>query len=361
MLFAASLPGLLFGALAMAYLDRWQRRSVMMLSDAFRALVVIVIAVWLLPIVTGRVEERHLLVVYAMIFLIGAITTFYYPARSALIPNLVETDKLVPANTLFAASLAVATVGGRALGGFVAERLGVEWAVVANAFAYIASVGLIWGLDVEPHASAGVPRQSGWTELKTGLTYLWEHRIALPLVMLSAMFAFLLGILVVIFVGYALNTLGLRTGGLGYLVGAGGAGAALGIVAFGRGRPWTKANWLPFVQLIAGGVAMALMSRCRNVWLVVPLVLVLGGVAATVMIHIDAKLQEQVEDQRRGAVFAARGMLTSLTMIVAFWLQIGTAAFRNTPPETVLLWLGCGAIGAAVLTLLAVRSRGRAR
>ena len=361
MLFAASLPGLLFGAFAMAYLDRWRRRSVMMLSDAFRALVVVVIAVWLLPIVTGRVEERHLLVVYAMIFLIGAITTFYYPARSALIPNLVETDKLVPANTLFAASLAVATVGGRALGGFVAERLGVEWAVVANAFAYIASVGLIWGLDVEPHASAGVPRQSGWAELKTGLTYLWEHRIALPLVMLSAMFAFLLGILVVIFVGYALNTLGLRTGGLGYLVGAGGAGAALGIVAFGRGRPWTKANWLPFVQLIAGGVAMALMSRCRNVWLVVPLVLVLGGVAATVMIHIDAKLQEQVEDQRRGAVFAARGMLTSLTMIVAFWLQIGTAVFRNTPPETVLLWLGCGAIGAAVLTLLAVRSRGRAR
>src|ERR1041384_730324 len=362
MLFAASLPGLLFGPFAMAYLDRWQRRSVMMVSDAFRALVIVVIAAWLLPIVTGRVDERHLLVVYSMIFLIGAITTFYYPARSALIPNLVETEKLVPANTLFAASLAVATVGGRALGGFVAERMGVEWAVMANVFAYVASVGVIWGLRVEPHASsraAGGEPESGWRELRTGLTYLVHHRMALPLVMLSAMFAFLLGVLVVIFVGYALNTLGLRTGGLGYLVGAGGAGAALGIVAFGRGRPWTKANWLPFVQLIAGGVAMALMSRCRNVWLVVPLVLVLGGVAATVMIHIDAKLQEQVEDQRRGAVFAARGMLTSLTMIVAFWLQICTSVFRKTPPETVLLWLGFGSVGVAVLALLAVRSKAR--
>jgi len=114
------------------------------------------------------------------------------------------------------------------------------------------------------------------------------------------------------------------------------------------------------VQLIVGGIALVLMSRCSNVWPVVPLVVVLGAVAATVMIHIDAKLQEQVEDKRRGAVFAARGMLTSLTMIVAFWLQIGTSVFRDTPPETVLLWLGFGSVGTALLTLLAMRSKARA-
>jgi DHA3 family macrolide efflux protein-like MFS transporter len=363
MLFAVSLPGLLFGPFAMAYLDRWQRRSVIMVSDAFRAVVVVVIAAWLLPIVTGRVEERHLLVVYSMIFLIGAITTFYYPARTALIPNLVDTEKLVPANTLFAASLAVATVGGRALGGFVAEQMGVEWAVTANAFAYVASVAVIWGLRVEPHAesrAAGGKTEGGWSDLKTGIVYLLQHRMALPLVLLSAVFAFLLGILVVIFVGYALNTLGLRTGGLGYLVGAGGVGAALGVVAFGRGKRWTRANWVPFVQLIAGGIAMVLMSLCRNVWPVVPLIIVLGGVSATVMIHIDSKLQEEVEDKRRGAVFAARGMLTSLAMIVAFWLQIGTATFRETPPETIMLWLGFGSVAVAVLTLLGVRSKAHA-
>jgi hypothetical protein len=167
--------------------------------------------------------------------------------------------------------------------------------------------------------------------------------------MFSGLLAFLLSILAVIFVGYAFKTLQLGTGGFGYLVGAGGAGAALGISAFGRGKPWTRATWLPFVQLTVGGVAMVLMSQCRNVWLVVPLVVVLGGVAATIMIHIDAKLQEQVEDQRRGAVFAARGMLTSLTMIVAFWLQIQTALFRDTPAATVLLWLGIGSIAATAL------------
>jgi hypothetical protein len=82
-------------------------------------------------------------------------------------------------------------------------------------------------------------------------------------------------------------------------------------------------------------------------------------VAATVMIHIDAKLQAQVDDVRRGAVFAARGMLTSATMIVAFWLQFGSAVFRRTPPPTVLWWLGLGTLVAALLTLLAMRARAR--
>ena len=95
MLFALSLAGLLFGPFAMAYLDRWQRRNVLIVSDVLRALVVVIIAVWLLPLVTGRVEERHLFIVYVMIFLIGTITTFYYPARAALVPNLVPIDDLV--------------------------------------------------------------------------------------------------------------------------------------------------------------------------------------------------------------------------------------------------------------------------
>ena len=360
MLLAISLAGLLLGPFAMAYLDRWQRRNVLIVSDALRALVVVVIACWLLPLATGHVEARHLFVIYIMIFLIGVLTTFYYPARAALVPNLVNVDELIPANTLFAASLAVATVGGRALGGFVAEVMGLEWAVMANAFAYIASVIVIWGLRVDPHTAsiaAGGEARDGWKELETGLSYLGNHRLALPLVILSGVFAFLLIILTVNFVPYAFHTLNLGTAGLGYLIAAGGAGAAFGIAAFGHGKPWTRASWLPFAQLLLGGGTLLLMSLCRNVWLVVPLVVVLGSVAATIMIHIDAKLQEQVEDQRRGAVFAARGMLTSLAMVVACGLQIWTPVFRETPPPRALFWLGVGSMSTTLLLALAIWGR----
>jgi predicted MFS family arabinose efflux permease len=363
LLFAAALPGAVLGPLTMMYLDRWQRRSVLIISDALRALIVVAVAVWLLPILTGRGDAPGLLFVYVMIFLIGAITTFYYPARYALIPNLVDTEKLIQANTLFTTSLAAAGVGGRALGGFVAERLGVEWAVLANALAYVASLALIWGIRMEPHATSRGHRHpaGGWGELTDGLRYLWSHPNAMPLVLLCAVFAFLVGVFAVAVVGYAVETLGLRTAGLGYLVSAAGTGAALGIVSIGRGGAWTKADWLPFAQLFALGVFLALLGATTNVWLAAALFIGLGTLGATVLIPIDAKLQEQVDDQRRGGVFAARGILTSGTMLVAFWLQFGSDLFRRAPAPVVLRWLGLVAALVAALALWIVKSRGGQR
>ena len=67
---------------------------------------------------------------------------------------------------------------------------------------------------------------------------------------------------------------------------------------------------------------------------------------------VPVRVQAQVEDARRGAVFAARGMLTSLTMVAAFWLQFGTEFFKQTPAPVVLLWLGASSGVAAVLMLV---------
>jgi MFS family permease len=361
--FAVSLPGLVLGPVAIAYLDRWQRRSVLVCSDASRAFAVAGILLWLWHVMAGPVTQRDLLPVYLVIGIIGSVATFYLPARSALLPNLVGAGELVKANTLFAASLAIASVGGRALGGFVAERAGVTCAVLANVVAYVGSVALLSRIRMTPHATTATEQgaqRGGWMEFRTGIAYLLEHPTALPLVIISAIFAFLLGILMVTFVGYAMDTLGLRTGGVGYLVAAGGVGGALGIGSFSRGKAWTQADWLPFAQLIVAGGALLALSQTTNVWLAAGIVVVLGAVASTVLIHIDAKLQAQVEDIRRGAVFAARGMLTSATMIVAFWLQFGSGVFRRTPPPVVLWWLGIGTLAAALLTLLALRARTRA-
>jgi MFS family permease len=353
--FAVSWPGAVLGPLAMAYLDRWPRRTVLLVSDAIRALVVAGIMVWLWPLLVGHGVARGMFAVYALITVIGAITTFYYPARYALLPNLVPADKLIQANTLFTTSLAVAGVGGRALGGFVAEWFGPGWAVAANAAAYLASVALLLGIPAAP-AGAAQPR-SAPGELRAGLLYLWRHQSALPLVMLSGIFAFLAGVLIVAIVGYGLDTLRLGTGGLGYLMASAGVGAAIGIVALGRGRPWAKSIWLPFVQLLIGGVMLGLLSVTRNPWVAAVWLLAMGAVAATAFIPIDAKLQEEVEEPRRGAVFAARGAFTSATMLVAFWVQFGSAAFKKTPAPVVLGWLGVASVVSAGLTFVVLRRR----
>ena len=361
MAFAVALPGLLLGPVAIAYLDRWQRRSVLMLSDALRALTVIIIALWLLPVVTGRMESRGLAAVYTMIFLNGAISTFYLPARAAMLPNLLTPAQLIQANTLLTATVAVANVGGSGLGGFVAEKMGPEWAVTANVLAYLASVGLVRAIRMKPHTTTTGEHahpEGGWGELRTGLKYLWAHKTALPLVILTAVFAFVGGALFVAFTGFATDPppdgLGLGTGGLGYLVVASGFGGGLGMVVIGRAKRWTHSVWLPFLELTMVGALLLLLSRMANPWLAAVVLVALGAVAAPLMIPIDSKLQEQVDDKRRGAVFATRGMLTSATMCVAFWMQFGTAFFRETPSPVILWWLGIGTVVAVALTLLTI-------
>jgi MFS family permease len=361
-LFAVALPGLLLGPLAIAYLDRWQRRSVLISSDALRTVTVVVIAAWLFPVVTGRLESRGLMAVYAMIFLNGAIATFYLPARSALLPNLLNSGQLIKANTLVTATIAVANIGGSGIGGFVAERIGVEWAVMANALAYVVSMALVWTIRMEPHATTSGEHahpEGGWGELKTGLMYLWEHKTAMPLVILTAVFAFVGAVFLVAFTRFAVEIppygLGLGTGGLGYLLVAGGAGAGLGMIAVGRAKQWTRAIWLPFVQLTMLGVLLVILSKMTNPWLAAVVLIALGAVAAPLMIPIDSKLQEQVDENRRGAVFATRGMLTSATMCLALGLQIWSSVLRDAPSTTILLQLGYGTLAAALLLLLVMR------
>src|SRR5580704_4391254 len=208
--FAVAVPGLIFGPLVMVVLDRWQRRSVLIVSDLIRGVVVLAIAFWLLPLLSGQVENRGLQLVYWMTGVLGIIATFYLAARSALLPNLVCTDDLVHANTIFGITLALATVGGIALGGLAAEKLGVLTTVLANVVMCVVSAGLLWNIQMAPHATTATQNpgtRSGWADLLTGLEYLWAHPTAMPLVMLNGVFMFILGILAVVFVGYAMDTL----------------------------------------------------------------------------------------------------------------------------------------------------------
>ena len=73
--------------------------------------------------------------------------------------------------------------------------------------------------------------------------------------------------------------------------------------------------------------------------------------------YLEDKVSPKMGDEYRGAVFAARGMLTSATMIVAFWLQFGTALFRRTAAPTVFFWLGVGSMVVAVLAGVMVQTR----
>jgi MFS family permease len=86
------IPVFLVGPIAGVYVDRWDRRRIMYISDFLRAVLVLCIAALLL--------NKNMGWVYLIIFIIFSIGRFFVPAKMAIIPELVDQKQLLMANSL---------------------------------------------------------------------------------------------------------------------------------------------------------------------------------------------------------------------------------------------------------------------
>jgi len=118
MFLAQLVPGVVLGSLAGVFVDRWDRKRTMVITDLARAALLL-----LLLMVQFR---EWLWVIYLVAFLEAVIAQFFGPAKSALIPHLVGDQHLMAANTLNAFSHAVTYLVGPAVGGALLAWLGLE-------------------------------------------------------------------------------------------------------------------------------------------------------------------------------------------------------------------------------------------
>lgn len=121
---AFTLPAIALTALAGVFVDRWQRRPVLVITNLIRAAVVA-----LLPLAL----QTGLWAVYGVAFMVSMATQFFVPAESASIPALVPKEQLILANSLFTTTMMMSVVLGFSLSDPLISWLGlhsVHWAIV---------------------------------------------------------------------------------------------------------------------------------------------------------------------------------------------------------------------------------------
>ena len=160
---AATLPNLLLGPIAGTFVDRWDQKRVMIVSDLLRAALVLAI-----PFVV----EVEIALVYVLAFIITTVSLFFRPAKSAILPRIVHRDDLTPAYGAIWTGDTLADIMGYPLAGLFVAFLGTELALAfyVDAVTYIVSATLLAGLIIPPAARAarradrqrghGVPRSS---------------------------------------------------------------------------------------------------------------------------------------------------------------------------------------------------------
>jgi predicted MFS family arabinose efflux permease len=226
---AAWLPWLLFGLPAGAWVDRFRKRSVMIICDLISLVLFASIAIcaWLGVLTLAQLLTASLLA--------GLVSVFFKAAFQAYIPQLLSKGELVDGNAKLQASAAFATVSGPGIGGAVAQALGIATGVLLNAGSFaVSAVCLIATRPAVPDSASSRPRRELGKEIRDGLRFLLRDPYLLPLAAFTS--ALSLGIsstdsLMIIFY---VRTLGVTSSVTGIILGLMGAGGLFGAVISAR-------------------------------------------------------------------------------------------------------------------------------
>ena len=160
---AGTFPFLLFGLLIGVWVDRRQRRSVLLLADLGRGTIIASIAV------LGITGTLHLAYLYVQAFFIGVLTVFFDVAYQAYLPSLVERRQLVDANSRLETSNTLASSAGPTLAGAVIELFKAPFAMLFDAASFFVSAATLKAIRVRETTPQPSPGESVLGQIREGL------------------------------------------------------------------------------------------------------------------------------------------------------------------------------------------------
>ena len=177
---AGTIPVLLFGTIGGVYADRWDRRRVMLATDAIRGCLVLALALLLIVGEDLPVAVR-LSVSYAVIVACAVAAQFFNPARYGLLATVVADADRERMGSITAGTSALAGIVGPAVAAGLVVVANVQWALLITAagfalsYAAVAKVRAAPAAEATPSAAAELPGM--WRELRTGLTFFAGNQV----------------------------------------------------------------------------------------------------------------------------------------------------------------------------------------
>ena len=225
------LPFILFALPAGVWVDRLRRLPILIVGDAARAALLLLIPIlW----ATGVLEIWHLLVLE---FVIGIFTVFFDVAYQSYLPSLVEREDLIEGNSKLQLTVSIAQVGGPSVSGGLIAAITAPYAIVADAASFLISAAFMIRIrhrETLPERSAGEERPKMWPQVKEGLHWVVGHRWLRYIASYTATANFCGSVLFAIFLLYAVRSLHLSAVELGVVFAVGAAGSIVGALTANR-------------------------------------------------------------------------------------------------------------------------------
>ena len=222
-------PILLLALLVGAWVDRWRTRTVMVVADVGRTLVLGVAAV------AGLLNWLGLPALFALVFVAGVLSVFFDVAYQASLVRLVTSDQLVRGNSALEGSRSAAQIGGPALGGALVTLLSAPVAVASSALFFalsFLSVRRIRRTESVPERSERSPRV--WRRIHEGLRFVVGESLLWTVCLAAAAFQFFFAATMTVYLLFLPRELHLSGTAVGLALAATGPGALVGALLAAR-------------------------------------------------------------------------------------------------------------------------------
>ncbi len=350
------IPRAAFMLIGGAVTDRFSPRRVMIGSNAARLALVTLLA----ALVLSGVVSTWMLLVIALAY--GVADGFFFPAQSAIVPQLALVDQLSAANAVVQGLDQVSQFVGPVLAGlliasFTAGRVGLEGvglALVVDAATFVVSISMLWLMHVDrsrrPAAADDEAPASLWASIKEGLAYMWrDPLLRMLLVLILAVNFLVVGPMLVGIPALAKGRLDGGAQAYGAIMSAFGGGSLAGLAVAGAARR-PPAAYLGHVLLgvcTAFGVGLAVLGFAHTlIGALVPAACMgfaAGYLTVTFFVWIQARTPQRLMGRMMSLIIFASVGLVPLSQVLA-----GPVAQRSVT----VLFVG----SAVVLALIVLRA-----
>ena len=300
-LMTAAIPRAAFMLVGGAFSDRFSPRTLMLASNAIRAVLVGILAALVLS------DNAELWQLYVLAGSFGVVDAFFYPALNTIVPMLVPERQLAPANALVQGAQQVMGLVGPALAGALVAlvQTGPAFAIDAASFAVAAAaLALIaGGRRHNGHGDARPP--SVLATVADGVRAAWADPAVRSIVVLTTTLNF--AITGPMSVGLAILADTRFAGGsaaFGLLFSAFGAGAVIGAIGAGSIPRPPRLGTIVMVIAILLGIGLAAIGLAPTLAIALVIHAFMGLLVGFVNVQAIAWLQARIPSDRRGRVMS---------------------------------------------------------
>ncbi|OGW75104.1 MAG: hypothetical protein A2Z72_05680 [Omnitrophica bacterium RBG_13_46_9] len=357
--FFTVIPAFLISPVAGVYIDRWNKRYVMIASDIFRAAAILLIPLFF-------IYSKNIGPVYIIVFLVFASACFFLPARLSIIPNLVSKEDLLLANSASSMIWVLSGIAGFSFGGILAEWIGIKNSLYVNSFIYTISAFnflllLFYTSDSDlfaqsrsaPIPAEGVPKKSFLYELAEGLKVVFFDKNIKVVAYIFFILSSMVGALYLVIIVFIQEILQSMTKDIGIFSMCLFVGVLLGSYIYGKvGQSLPRAGTIS-ASLLLVGVSVSIFAIVLKTMKSVPL----GGVSAfflgffvsPVYVTANTVIHESIESSLRGRIFSSIGVIINAGFLL-FMLISSTLADHI---DRFWILIACGA-GFAIFGILII-------